>query len=464
MPNRSLKVMAMGIVLSFSLGQLVVSQEKAQDRGKWLDKKTQVYDDPRQIPAPPIPGGPEGTLVLRGGRLFDGSGAAVREATVVIERNKIKKVLPPSSADWPKEARLIEVAGKTILPGLIDLHTHLTHYDVGAPIGATLSDADSTLRGLERMRYFIESGITSIRDVASRGDVPFRLKQWVARNRIPGPRIFAAGQLITATGGHGAEGMDVHHPLFGMIYEASGPDDWREAVRLQFKQGADVIKIGSHFSREEVKAAVDEAHALGLKVCADAETFYIQWAVEAGVDCIEHMLPRTDETIRLMAARGTEAVPTLVVAMYLFDERGGYYGSTSRRFTWGKEANFEVVRRMKQAGIKMGVGTDLVSDWWRSLPEPYIMELRQFVKSGYTIPEALMAATKTSAEILNMGEKLGTIEPDKLADVLVVDGKPDLNLDDLAKIAMVIRDGYVVVDNGRLNIPRHISLPPPRAR
>jgi imidazolonepropionase-like amidohydrolase len=105
--------------------------------------------------------------------------------------------------------------------------------------------------------------------------------------------------------------------------QASGPDDWREAVREQFKRGADVIKLASHYSREEIAAAVDEAHALGLKVAVDAETFYIQWAVEAGADTIEHPLPRTDETIRLMAEKGTQAVPTLIPYIYIFDLAGG---------------------------------------------------------------------------------------------------------------------------------------------
>jgi len=156
------------------------------------------------------------------------------------------------------------------MPGLIDLHTHLSYDEIYVPISIALSRADATVRGVERLRYFIESGITSIRDVGGHGDVPFRLKDWVVRNRLPGPRVFAAGQLITGTDGHGAEGLDQTSSLYGVIREASGPDDWREAVREQFKRGADVIKLASHFSREEVAAAVEEAHALGLKVAVDA--------------------------------------------------------------------------------------------------------------------------------------------------------------------------------------------------
>jgi imidazolonepropionase-like amidohydrolase len=452
-------------VLSFMMiCPYLFGQETPQDRRRWLSSSTVVSDDPRRIPVPPVPRGPEGSLVLKGGRVFDATGAPTREATVVIQRNHILKILPPGSTDWASDARVIDVSGKTVMPGMIDLHTHLTHVDPGDSIEASLSDSASTLRGLERMRYFIESGITSIRDVASRDDVPFQLKQWVSENRVPGPRIFPAGKLITAVGGHGAQGMSAAFPLKGMVREASGPDDWRQAVREQFEAGADVIKIASHFSPAEVKAAVEEAHALGIKVTCDCETFYVQWAVEAGVDCIEHMLPRTDETIRLMAQKHVDADPTLVVAIYLFDQYGGYYYSTSRRFAWNKEMNLEVVRRMKDAGIRLGVGTDLVGDWWRSLPLPYITELHQFVKLGYTIPGALQAATKTNAEILDMSDKLGTLEPGKLADVIVVDGKPDQNLDDLEKMDIVIRDGYIVVQEGRIVTRRHEVKPPPKPR
>ena len=446
------------------IGPLFAGQDKAQDRRKSLDAKTETTDDPRRIPVPPGPRGPEGMIVLRGGRIFDGRGAPAREGTVVIRRNKIEKILPAGVSDWPKEARLIDVNGKTVMPGLIDAHTHIDYAEPGTPVFMVISEADSMLRALERARFFLECGITSIRDVGSLHDVPFRLKEWVSQNRVAAPRVFAAGAFITSTGGHGAEGIDPDILVPKSTRLAEGPDQWRQAVREQFNRGADLIKVGSHFSREEVKAAVEEAHALGLKVACDAETFYIQWAVEAGVDVIEHPLPRTDETIQLMARKGTESVPTLVPYSYIFDQWGGYFGSTSRRFTFSKEANLEVLRRLKRAGIKMGIGTDLVTDWFRYLPIPYITELKYFVEAGYTIPEALVAATKTNAEILDMSDKLGTLEPGKLADVAVFEGKPDQNLDDLAKVDIVIRDGHLVVKGGQVVIPRHIPVTPPQPK
>jgi imidazolonepropionase-like amidohydrolase len=433
------------------------TQEKPQDRRKFLDPKTQVSDDPRRIVVKPGPRGPEGTLVLRGGRIFDGTGTPAHEGTLVIERNKIVKILPANSSDWPKDAQVIDVSGKTVLPGLIDLHTHLTYPLNEENFGLALNEADATLRGAEKLRYFIESGITSVRDVGSQGDVPFRLKEWVRENRIPGPRVFPAGAFITGEGGHSTENTPDELILrMGATRLASGPDDWRQAVREQFHKGADVIKLGSHFSAEEIKAAVTEAHELGLKVTVDSETFYIQRAVEAGADTIEHPLPRSEETIQLMAKKGVAADPTLIPYQIIFDEWGGYFGSTSRRFTFSKDANLEMLKRLRKAGIKCGVGTDLILHWYRYMPGPYIRELKNFVDAGWSVPEALVAATKTNSEILDMDDRLGTLQAGKLADVLVVNGKPDENLDDLAKVDMVIRDGYQVILGGRMAIPRHI--------
>jgi imidazolonepropionase-like amidohydrolase len=116
---------------------------------------------------------------------------------------------------------------------------------------------------------------------------------------------------------------------------------------------------------------------------------------------------------------------------------------------------------MKDAGIKIGIGTDLVADWFRFLPNAYIRELEQFVAAGYTIQETLVAATKVNAEILDMDDKLGTLETGKLADIIVLDGKPDVNLRDLARVDIVVRDGWVVIENGSVVIPRHVPMPEP---
>ncbi len=411
------------------------------------------------------PAGPEGTLVITGGRIFDGTGADVRTGTVVIERNRIKEILPPGSKDWPQDARVIDVAGKTVMPGLIAMHEHITQAKGIIDPGPNVKTYAvlGTINAVERMKWYIEGGITSIRDMGSHGDIPFRLKDMVVMNRVCGPRLFPAGQLITTTGGHSTEGMwygnfiNVEVPeaiLVSAEWPVDGPDAWLQIVRQQWTNGANVISIASHFSREEVETAVEEAHILGLKVAADAETFYIRWAVEAGVDVIEHLWPRSDETIQLMASQGTHAVPSIASTMRMLEQEGGIYGLASRRFTVTKESIMETFRKMHLAGIKMGVGINMGNEV-AELPYSYIEELKYFVEGGYSIKDALVAATKTSAEILDLNEALGTLEPGKLADISVIDGKPDVNLDDLANTHLVIRDGYIVVKDGRIFIPAH---------
>jgi len=441
-------------------------QDRPADRRRYLDTViTRTTDDPRRTPiAPERRSGPEQVVVVRNGRVFDGTGAATREATLVITGNRITAILPPNApSTWPRDARVIDAAGKTVMPGLIDLHTHLSYVSPGVSPDRVTDAADAALRGAERLRYYIEGGITSVRDVGSFGNIGMILKDWVREDRIPGPRVFPAGQLIVGLGGHGAEGDQGTSPLGSTVRIANGADDWRRAVREQFNDGADVIKIASHFTAEEVSAAVSEAHALGLRITCDCETFYIDRAVDAGVDMIEHPLPRSDEVISKMAAKGVASDPTLVPYEIIFDQSGGYWGSTSRRFTFSKEANLQMLRRLRRAGVKLGIGTDLVSNWFRYLPAPYLLEMQRFQEAGFAAAEVLAIATRQNAELLDMGDRLGTLTVGKLADVLIVNGRPDVALDDITKVDVVIRNGTIVVENGRVSIPRHVPLPMPKA-
>lgn len=413
--------------------------------------------DPRRIPEKPVTAKGQ-VLVLKGGRIFDAVATKAYGGTLVIEDNRIKAVLSPDSTNWPQGADVVDVTGSTLMPGLIDLHTHVTYPDSDMDVDAQSSTADGALRGARNLRWMLESGITSVRDLNGIGDAPYVLANWAADNAIPSPRVFTAGHLITGTGGHAAE-RPMTPTRINFAIEADGADAWRAAVRRVFKDGASVIKLASHFNQAEVDAAVDEAHLLGLKVTCDCETLYTEMAVKAGIDMIEHPLPRTDQTISLMAKSKVAAVPTLQVYQNVIDRSGGFYGSTSRRFKMTSQGNFDTFKKMKAAGIVMGVGTDTIGDANRMTPNIYITELKWFVKGGYSTVDALKAATIVNARLLDMDDQLGSLEPGKLADILVVKGNPDENLDDLNKVDLVIRDGIVWVRGGQVDLPRHVARP-----
>ena len=463
--SHQLSSASVSVLASLMITQAAAAPEKPADRTQWHDADAQISDDLRKVTIPKGYGRPKGTIVIANARLFDGTGASARSAAILVIDGVIVKIAGDApSLGAPADATVIDATGKTVLPGLIDLHTHLTYEDGGdaTTSGARDTQSSAALRGQERLRYFVESGVTSVRDAASAGDVPFELKQWVAAGKIAGPRVFPVGQLITGVGGHGTEGGHSTAPSYpdSDIYEANGPDGFRQAVRLQFKRGADWIKLASHFTSDEVRAAVDEAHTLGLRVMVDSETVYTRMAVEAGADCIEHPLPRTDDTIRLMVKYGTCADITLLPYQYI-NAKEGYNFSTSRRFSETNANNLATAKRLDTAGVKIGIGTDLVVDWFHYLPDAYIQELRNYQALGHTASQALIQATRVNSEILGMSERLGTIEAGKLADIIIVDGQPDVHVEDLAKLDRVIVNGRVVVEHGHVVYSRHTQEKPP---
>lgn len=445
------------LLAAMMLAPAAVAPAAAQsnDRRQWIAPGARTTDDPRRIPLKPV-ATKSRDIVLRGGRLFDAVSARVRPATVVIRGNSIAAVLPPGETSWPADAEVIDITGKTVMPGLIDMHVHLTYPDGNTPYDEQASEGAGVLRGVRNLQWMLESGFTSVRDLNGVANAPYLLAEWSADEGIAAPRVFTAGHIITGTGGHATERPIVpsHGPDYA--WERDGADAWRAAVRQTFKQGASVIKLASHFAPDEVAAAVDEAHRLGLKVTCDCETIYTKMAVDAGIDMIEHPLPRTDAAIAEMARRRVASVPTLQVYQNVLDRNGGFYGSTSRRFTMTPQADFDIFKKMKAAGIVMGVGTDTIGDANRMIPNVYITELKWFVKGGYSIPQALQAGTLTNATLLDMGDKLGSIETGKLADIVVIDGRPDQNLDDLARVDLVIKDGVPLVRNGQIVTPRHV--------
>ncbi len=444
-------------------GPSAFAQSTPYDRSELFSEDAAVTDDLRRTPVSPETDTLPGSVLITNARLFDGTGAPVRQVDVLVEGKRIARIAESIPAE--EGVRVIDARGRTVMPGLIDLHTHITYVEAfGLPDEVSdLSQSDATLRGAERLRIYVENGITTVRDTGSHGMAPFTLKRWLAAGRIPGPRLFAAGQVIVSEGGHGTEGYvfaTAPDDEDAIAIEVNGPDEWVAAVRTQFKRGADFIKLASHYSPDEVTAAIEEAHRLGLRVMVDSESVFTEMAVRAGADVIDHPLPRSQEVIELMAEQGTYSVPTIVPYQYIIAFSGGYYGSTSRRFTLTEETMFDQFRRMRDAGVVLGVGTDLIVDWHKFLPEPYIQELRNFQRIGYSAPEALIAATRTSAEILGMEDKIGKIEVGMLADIIIVDGVPDEDIEDLANVDTVIVGGRVMVEENQVVFPASFTPTP----
>lgn len=417
-------------------------------------------DDPRRVPIPPRDLSGEPVLVLEGGTLIDGSGAQpVADSVVVIQGDRIVGVGPRSEVTMPAMVdRTIDVSGLFVVPGLIDLHMHFTQQR-GEDFGRYRdSDAAAAIRGVRLLGQFLDGGITAVRDVGTSNDVAFKVKEAVERGIFDGPRVFWSGQLIASRGGHGDEttstatGRPRSLQPSSRVRVAGGPEDWRLAVREQIRKHADLIKLTAPYTREEITAAVDEAHMHGYRVAVDSFGKYSEWAVEAGVDTIEHPLDMSDRLIRMMAERGTGFVPTMTAfynpMTYGYPSAGipagGFYYTMSRRFPMTHEGNMESLSKAHQAGVKTGVGSDIPFENEKRYPGDYFVELNFFKEAGFSNQEILHASTRVGAELLGLEDILGTVKKGKLADILVVDGDPLQNHENLQNLKLLVADGRVV--------------------
>ena len=443
------------------------------NRDQWLPQSVPTSDDVLRIPVPADYNAPKGSFVLVGGRLFDGTGAPARPATIVVQGKTITAVLKPGERNWPADAVIYDVTGKTVMPGLIDLHTHLTFLDVEDfdlySTGNT-SGAESVMRGVRRMAHpsAIRRHQRARRGIARR--CALRAQAIAGRGRDPG-----AAHLHGRPADHpdrrprrvacDRPGLSRSRPTAIPIrWSASPPVPTHGARRCASSsaKGADLIKLASEYTQEEITAAVDEAHSLGLPVTVDAETQYIDMAIKAGVDSIEHPLPRSDAAVALMAKRGIASVPTLVPYRIIQRvERRLFRLHLAPLRAQRRPRSRRWRRRCAGPACKMGIGLDLITDWPDYMPGAYIDELESFIEIGFTKTEALVAATKTSAEIMRMGDRLGTIEAGKLADIIVVDGNPDEDFNALRKVRTAFVNGRLMLQDGRIYKPAHEEVPLP---
>jgi imidazolonepropionase-like amidohydrolase len=419
-------------------------------------------DDPRRVPVPPHDSSGDPVLVVRGATLIDGSGRdPLANAVLVIRGNRIADVGPAARVTIPQKVdHMIDANGLYMLPGLVDLHMHFRQQRGDDFAMYRDSEAAMAIRGVEKLGLYLDGGITAVRDLGGVADVAQKIQEAVARRIFPGPRVFWSGHLISSRGGHGDEITEtasgrprgLETSLSQRV--ATGPWDWRLAVREEIRRGVDVIKLTAPYDKEEVAAAIDEAHMLGIPVTADAFGDYVAWASQAGIDCIEHPLDISDDTIKLMADKKTAFVPTLTAfynpLTYGYPSAhippGGFFFTMSRRFPMTHQGNVETVRKAKAAGIKIGVGTDIPFENERRYPSDYFVELNFLHDAGLSNKDIIESATRVGGEILAIPDKLGTLEAGKLADVLVVEANPLQDINNLKRMRLVIADGRVVRD------------------
>jgi imidazolonepropionase-like amidohydrolase len=402
--------------------------------------------------------------IFTGGRVFDGTGAAIAEADVAVEDGRIAEVGVGLDGD-----EAVDVSGQTLLPGFFDCHVHVTLSGLDfwgslqKPFSLRFYEAIQNLAVTQRV------GITTVRDA---GGADLGIRTALERGLIQGPRMQISISMLSQTGGHGDGWLPsgCHMALFpaypgvpGTIVD--GMDEMRRTVRELVRAGADVIKVATSggvlsprsnpstrgFGPEELDVVVGEATAAGLGVLAHAQsTVGIKNAIRAGVRSIEHGIYLDDEAIELMIDRGTYLVPTLVAArgVILAAEQGVNVPEWGlRKAREVSEAHADSFRRAVAAGVRVAMGTD-------SAVTPHgenLRELELMVAGGMTPDEVLVSTTRTAAELMGLERELGTLEPGKRADLVVVDGDP-LDLGGLdARIAAVYQDGRLVA-GGRATV------------
>ncbi|UCC65183.1 MAG: amidohydrolase family protein [Anaerolineae bacterium] len=410
----------------------------------------------------------ERMTALKGGRLIDGHGGApIENALLLIKGERIEAAGGSEAIHIPAGADVIDVTGKTIMPGLIDAHLHFL--GIKSMNQVTWIIDPPHLRGMRAVMdawKVVDAGFTTVRDCG--GMLAIYLKRAIEEGSIVGPRIVAAGLAISQTAGH----ADQHFVpqawnerlMLGRV--ADGVAEVRKAAREQLREGADFLKImttggvmsekdkptASQFSMEEIRAFVEEAGNAGVKTATHAQgTQGIKNALLAGIDSIEHGFYLDDECIELMLEQGAYLVPTFAVgeAIAFKGLEAGVMESSVRKARSIQEAQLGAFKRAYQAGVKCGLGTDYLSDPLSPMGGNAV-ELEMYVKkAGLSSMEAIVCATRNNAGLLGLEDQLGTLELGKLADVIVVDGDP---LQDIA--ILQTRERITHVFKGGLPVPR----------
>lgn len=383
--------------------------------------------------------------------------------TIVVDKNKVIDVLNGFATPSESDAKIIDLRTKTVMPGLIDMHVHIESQTSPTRYidGFTLNPPDIAFDAARYAQISLLCGFTSVRDLGGSG-VNISLRNAIAKNKVIGPRIFTAGKTIATTGGHGdptngyrKDLMGNPGPTEGVV---NGVDDCMKAVRQRYKDGSDLIKITAtggvlsnaknssnpQFTEDEIKAIVQIANDYGFKVAAHAHGAEgMKRAIRAGVSSIEHGTLMDDETIALMKQYGTYYVPTIIAGKSVADsatKNPTYFPELVRpkALEIGPQIQKTFAKAYK-SGVKIAFGTDAGvfahgNNW---------LEFVYMTEAGMPILEALKSATVNAADLLGMSEQLGTIEKNKLADIIAFDDNPVDNIKTLAKPCFVMKNGVV---------------------
>ncbi|HEX5345195.1 MAG TPA: amidohydrolase family protein [Duganella sp.] len=399
--------------------------------------------------------------VIRAGKLVDVvAGTVLKDQTIVITGERISAVGPSASTSVPAGAQVIDLSAQTVLPGLIDMHTHLTSDAyLGGYNALGVSDVRAALYGVRAARKTLEAGFTTVRDVGSSGtgfgDVA--LRDAINDGDFIGPRMRSAGHLIGMKGGHCDDNLlppDANYVARGV---ADGPWAARAKVREMAKYGADVIKIcasggvlskgdaagAQEYTLEEMQAIVAEAHKLGRKVAAHAHgASAIRDAIVAGVDSIEHASLIDDEGIKLAKERGTYLVMDIYDDDFILQEgeKAGILPESLEKERQVGQLQRDNFRKAFGKGVKMAFGTD-------AGVYPHGDNAKQFyymVKYGMTSMQAIQSATIHAADLLGWKDRVGSISVGKFADIIAVKGNAADDATELTKVSFVMKGGAVI--------------------